>query len=602
VVIPPGNYTENVTLKSGVFVSEMIPGTVGIISTLSSPAVITATNSALVVNRISTAQIIGGTAEYPIHCTHTSGSCFIQVRNLTATYTTAASANGFGIRVNGSGGNTVLIADTITVTITGATGTAIAISNIDGTLNARVRNIVVTSTGDATAIKQTSAGPISVELTSATITSSAGNAYLLDVAGTTNLTLLEKATITGSGTGYGIYTQGGLATVRGPGTITATTLDIYNASGSIYLHGVQFSIEKTSGSVSFLEGDREPIGNPDIYSGRLTLTTALPVTTADVTAATTVYFTPHYGNRIALYHGGSVWNTHVYAELSIGVTSSQTGTHSNGSPVITGLTSTAQLTVGMEISGTGVSGVILTIDSATQVTSTVNSTGSTSATVTFKIPASKVVDIFIYDGAGSPGVALAFGPLWTNATTRATAITHSSGVRVLTGAYSIAGVSYAEGQLRYLGTVATTTTAGETEDSLTFRGVWNQRNKEPRMLRKVDASAASYAYASATWRQSHALSTNKVSFVTGIAEEPVYITFRQVATGIPLLGIAMDSTTVPEEQAQVPYNMPCIYNRIPTAGYHDAIMLEASGSGSSTFYGTQAWSTEDCLLQGRVWG
>lgn len=52
-----------------------------------------------------------------------------------------------------------------------------------------------------------------------------------------------------------------------------------------------------------------------ICEGRLTLTTATPVTTADVTAAETIYFTPYKGNRIALYDGTN-WKLYVFTELS----------------------------------------------------------------------------------------------------------------------------------------------------------------------------------------------------------------------------------------------------------------------------------------------
>lgn len=51
---------------------------------------------------------------------------------------------------------------------------------------------------------------------------------------------------------------------------------------------------------------------------RLTLTTAVPVTTSDVTAAETLYWTPYRGNRVALYDG-SVWHMRTITELSIDV-------------------------------------------------------------------------------------------------------------------------------------------------------------------------------------------------------------------------------------------------------------------------------------------
>ncbi len=53
--------------------------------------------------------------------------------------------------------------------------------------------------------------------------------------------------------------------------------------------------------------------------GRLTLTTAVPVTTADVTAATTLYYTPYRGNRVWL-HTGSEWAEHLFTELSLALT------------------------------------------------------------------------------------------------------------------------------------------------------------------------------------------------------------------------------------------------------------------------------------------
>lgn len=56
--------------------------------------------------------------------------------------------------------------------------------------------------------------------------------------------------------------------------------------------------------------------NNRLCEGRITLTTAVPITTADVTAATTVYFTPYQGNVCALYDG-STWNLRTFAELSL---------------------------------------------------------------------------------------------------------------------------------------------------------------------------------------------------------------------------------------------------------------------------------------------
>lgn len=59
---------------------------------------------------------------------------------------------------------------------------------------------------------------------------------------------------------------------------------------------------------------------------RLTLTSATPVTTVDVAAATTIYCTPYKGTRIALYDGAA-WNMRTSAEFSLAL-----GTLTSGLP------------------------------------------------------------------------------------------------------------------------------------------------------------------------------------------------------------------------------------------------------------------------------
>lgn len=55
-----------------------------------------------------------------------------------------------------------------------------------------------------------------------------------------------------------------------------------------------------------------------VCNGRLTLTSNTPVTISDVTAATTIYFTPFGGNQIALYDG-SGWVVNSFSQLSLSV-------------------------------------------------------------------------------------------------------------------------------------------------------------------------------------------------------------------------------------------------------------------------------------------
>ena len=57
--------------------------------------------------------------------------------------------------------------------------------------------------------------------------------------------------------------------------------------------------------------------NAGIQDFRLTLTSGLPVTIADVVGAGTIYFTPYKGPRIALHDGVDDWNVYSSAEISI---------------------------------------------------------------------------------------------------------------------------------------------------------------------------------------------------------------------------------------------------------------------------------------------
>jgi hypothetical protein len=67
--------------------------------------------------------------------------------------------------------------------------------------------------------------------------------------------------------------------------------------------------------------------------------------------------------------------------------STQTGTSTSGSNVVTGLTSTANLNIGQPVNGTGSppGNTILTIDSATQIHTTLNFTASGSPSLTFPL-------------------------------------------------------------------------------------------------------------------------------------------------------------------------------------------------------------------------
>lgn len=66
-------------------------------------------------------------------------------------------------------------------------------------------------------------------------------------------------------------------------------------------------------------GAAGPAGSiPYVCQGRLTLISGSAVTTSDVSAASTLYFTPHRGNKIDLYDG-SAWASYAFTERSLGL-------------------------------------------------------------------------------------------------------------------------------------------------------------------------------------------------------------------------------------------------------------------------------------------
>ncbi|MBA3867527.1 MAG: hypothetical protein H0X30_00080 [Anaerolineae bacterium] len=100
-----------------------------------------------------------------------------------------------------------------------------------------------------------------------------------------------------------------------PGTPATDFVRIYSKSdGKLYAkdwNGVEYDLTAASG------GGSSPL--PSICNGRLTLTTGVPVTNADVTAAVTLYFTPLGGNQLTLYNG-SAWVLYSFTERSLSLT------------------------------------------------------------------------------------------------------------------------------------------------------------------------------------------------------------------------------------------------------------------------------------------
>ena len=97
----------------------------------------------------------------------------------------------------------------------------------------------------------------------------------------------------------------------GRGTIFLSATQIYRFIVSDSSNVILLTTDGVTGSNYVAEQQAMELG----CDGRLTLTSGVPVTTASVTNATTIYLTPYVGNRCALYDGTN-WRHVTFSEAS----------------------------------------------------------------------------------------------------------------------------------------------------------------------------------------------------------------------------------------------------------------------------------------------
>jgi hypothetical protein len=271
--------------------------------------------------------------------------------------------------------------------------------------------------------------------------------------------------------------------------------------------------------------------------GRLTLTSGTTITTADVTAATSVYFAPLNGNLIALYNG-SAWAYSAFTERTLSIAGLAADTNH---------------------------------------------------------------DVFIYDNAGTITLEAV---AWTDGTTRATALALQDGIYVKTGTLT----------KRYLGTFRTTSTIGQTEDSVSKRFLFNYYNRAIRFMKVVDTTDT-WTYGTTAWQAARGQSTNKVDYVCGVADELVRATvlFRvQTGSGVAgSMGVGVDSTTVNSAQlvqdvialsASEAANGSAEYIGYPGLGYHYLQWIEYRRTGTVTFYGDAGVADQQSGMMAQING
>lgn len=282
---------------------------------------------------------------------------------------------------------------------------------------------------------------------------------------------------------------------------------------------------------------------------------------SDVTAATTVYYSPYHGNQIPVWNGAS-FTVLNFPELQ------------------------------------------LALSASAQASST-------------------IYDIFIFNNNGSP-VAV-FGPAWATSTAGSgargtgagtTQLTYQSGI--LVNAVQISAnngsntYTIPANEATYVGSVLVDGTAGQVSDYRTWGqtrkwGVWNAYNRVPICLLAGD-STSSWNYETITWRPSNNNTANSLTAFTGLAEETFQNTFtqrtlsEQGSGGVagPSGAVGWNSTTVPSGTtflneiaagtgAETLMTLTSVYTAPPALGAQTVTSLEESATttGTATFYGSQ---------------
>jgi hypothetical protein len=288
--------------------------------------------------------------------------------------------------------------------------------------------------------------------------------------------------------------------------------------------------------------------------GRLTLSSTLPVMTADATAQTSVYYLPYVGNVVPIYDGSV-----------------------------------------MQIKTIG-AGLTMTLNTSNQLSG-------------------KVYDLFVFLNSGT--VTIGAGPAWSSTTSRGTGA-GTTELQLINGTWSNkvsidlknSSTTYSAitaNQATYVGSVYCTAN-GQT--GMTFKpsaasggsngilAVYNAYNRIRCFSVSRDSNTA-YTYATATWRSMDNNANNRVTWLDGLQQTPVRSILTQAISSntldaVSFIGTNLDATSgAPGVQAEFQCARVSVYaqptaseNFAPQIGLHFVQAMEFVNSGTSTFSGS----------------
>lgn len=291
-------------------------------------------------------------------------------RTITGTANEITLANGDGV----SGNPTISLPSALTFTgktVTNGTFTGVKLGSLTS------NGFVKTSGGDGTlSVDTASYQPLDAALTALAagsdfvqFTGPLTSTKVFTLPNATSTILTDNAAVTGAQGGTGVSNSGKTITLGGnlttsgafattltttatTGVTLPTTGTLATLAGAESLTNKKLGSLTTNGVVTVTSGDGTPAtvapgtsGNVLTSNGtswtsaaasgggttlvnaqgfRLTTQTAVPVSTSDRTAQSTIYFTPYAGNQVSLYSGSS-WTTYSSAEVSLALSGLTSG-------------------------------------------------------------------------------------------------------------------------------------------------------------------------------------------------------------------------------------------------------------------------------------
>ena len=384
-----------------------------------------------------------------------------------------------------------------------------------------------------------------------TVSSTTGIASSI-LVGTNSTTALEvtELLLTGSAV-TSIVNASGVATA----TIDASSLSVTDGSTTVSaVTSIHFTANATvsSGGAGIANvANTGSSGGSGTPGGRLTLTSGSPVMSTNAVAVSTVYYDTYVGNTVPVWNGSS----------------------------FTSLTITAD-----------------------EISLTLTSTHST---------ASNVFDVFAINNASS--LVIATGPAWSSTTSRGTGagtteLQLKNGIwtnkNALTHAWN--GTtdygSVSANQATYLGSVYTTG-AGQTGMAMkpaaasggtnNFLGLYNAYNRVLITAIEQD-STANWNYATSTARPTNNSTSNRISWLDGLAQSSVAFSghvaaFISASTPAVVIWVNVDSTSAfsptlcqflcPAAATSINFNSAAL----PLLGLHYVQQMEYAQNGTATF-------------------